>query len=136
VQLRFLRFHATRCSPPCRFAMYRLVPTAVVTVLAIVLPGCGGGTAAPGAGTPFCGNAAFVAALLANHPSSEIAFLKAHEARIDELRHHAPAAVEVDVITIVRAVHSAIAADNPALANTATMNHAWSAVKTYCGIGQ
>jgi hypothetical protein len=116
--------------------MYRLVPAAVVTVLAIVLAGCGGGTAAPGAGTPFCGNAAFVDALLANRSGSEIAFLKAHETRIDDLRNHVPAAVRADVITVVTAVHSAVAADNPALANTATMNNAWSAVKTYCGIGQ
>ena len=136
MQLRFPRFHHIRCSPPCRFAMYRLVPTAVVTVLAIVLAGCGGGTAAPGAGTPFCGNAAFVDALLANRSGSEIAFLKAHETRIDDLRNQVPAAVRADVITVVTAVHSAVAADNPALANTATMNNAWSAVKTYCGIGQ
>jgi hypothetical protein len=116
--------------------MYRLLPAAVVTVLAIVLAGCGGGSAAPGAGTPFCGNAAFVDALIASRSGSEIGSLEAHETRIDELRNHAPAAVGADVITIVTAVHSAIAADNPAVANTAAMNHAWSAVKTYCGIGQ
>jgi hypothetical protein len=116
--------------------MFRLVPTAVVTVLAIVLAGCGGGPTAPGAGTPFCGNAASVDTLLANRSGSEIAFLTTHQSRIDDLRNHAPAAVKADVITMVAAVDSAIAADNPALANTATMNHAWSAVKTYCGIGQ
>jgi hypothetical protein len=115
--------------------MCRLAPTAVVTVLAITLWGCGGGTAAPGADTPFCANTAFVDALLANRPSSEIAFLEAHETRIDELRNRAPRVVKADVITIVTAVHSAIAADNPALASTATMNRAWSAVKTYCGLG-
>jgi hypothetical protein len=116
--------------------MYRLVPPPVVTVLAIVLAGCGGGTAAPGAGTPFCGNAAFFDALLAHRSGSEIAFLKGSETRIDDLRNRAPAAVKADVNTIVTAVRDAIAADNPALANTATMNDAWSAVKTYCGIGQ
>lgn len=136
MQLGFLRFRHIRCSPLCAFAMYRLLPTAVVTVLVIVLAGCGGGTAAPGAGTPFCANAAFVAALLANRDGSEITFLEAYETRIDELRNHAPTAVKADVITITAAVHNAIAADNPALANTTTMNHAWSAVKTYCGIGQ
>jgi hypothetical protein len=104
--------------------MYRLLPAAVVTVLAIVLAGCGGGSAAPGPGTPFCGNAAFVDALIASRSGSEIGFLEAHETRIDELRNHAPAAVGADVITIVTAVHSAIAADNPAVANTAAMNHA------------
>ena len=136
MQLRFLRFHHFRCSPPCRFAMFQMVPTAVVTVLATVLAGCGGGPADPGAGTPFCGDAAFVDALIASRSGSEVAFLKAHETRIDDLRNHAPSAVRADVITIVTAVHSAVAADNPALANTATMNRAWSAVKTYCGIGQ
>jgi hypothetical protein len=116
--------------------MSRRVPAAVVTVLAIVLAGCGGGTSAPGAGTSFCGNAAFVDALLASHSGPEIAFLSAHETRIDGLENHAPAAVRADVIKIVTAVHSAVAAGNPALANTATMNDSWSAVKTYCGIGQ
>jgi hypothetical protein len=116
--------------------MYPLLPTAVVTTLAIVLAGCGGGTAAPGAGSAFCSKAAFVEALIANHSGPEIAFLKAHETHIDDLRNHAPAAVKADVITVVTAVHSAIAADSPALANTTTMNHAWSAVKTYCGIGE
>jgi hypothetical protein len=129
VRLRSLRFGDLRRSRPCR-----LIPTAVVVVLAIVLAGCGGGAAAPGASTPFCTNAAFVDALLANPSGSEIAFLKAHKARIDSLRNHAPRAVRADVITIVTAVHRAIAADNPALANTATMNHAWEAVKSYCGI--
>jgi hypothetical protein len=136
VQLCFLRFHDIRCSLPCRFVTHGLVPPAVVAVLAIVLAGCGSGTAAPGAGTPFCANAAFVAALVANRSGSETAFLEAHETRIDELRNHAPAAVKPDVVTIVTAVHNAIAAGNPALANTTTMNDAWSAVKTYCGIGQ
>ena len=116
--------------------MSRRVPAAVVTVLAIVLAGCGGGTSAPGAGTSFCGNAAFVDALLASHSGPEIAFLSAHETRIDGLENHAPAAVRADVIKIVTAVHSAVAAGNPALANTATMNDSWSAVKTYCGLGQ
>jgi hypothetical protein len=115
--------------------MNRLVPMAVVPVLAIVLAACGGGTAAPGAGTPFCGNAAFLAALATNGYGSEIAFLKAHETRIDELRHQAPAAVKAAVITFVTGVHRAIAANNPALANTAAMNHASLEVKTYCGIG-
>lgn len=128
-----LRFGDIRRSRPCRFALHRLVPTAVVAVLAIVLAGCGG-AAPPGAGTPFCTNAAFVDALLTNRSTSEIAFLKAHETRIDSLRDNAPGAVKADVTTIVTAVHSAIAADDPALANTATMNHAWEAVKSYCGI--
>jgi hypothetical protein len=134
VQLRALRLGAIRCLRPCRFALHRLVPTAMVAILAIVLAGCGGGAAAPGSGTPFCANAAFVDALLTNHSASEIAFLKAHETRIDSLRNHAPRAVKADVILIVTAVHRAIAADDPALANTATMNHAWEAVKSYCGI--
>lgn len=120
----------------CKFPMNRLVPMAVVPVLAIVLAACGGGTAAPGAGTPFCANAAFLAALATNGYGSEISFLKEHETRIDELRHQAPAAVKADVITFVTAVQRAIAGDDPALANTAAMNHAWAAVKTYCGLGQ
>jgi predicted small secreted protein len=131
-----LQFHDIRCYLAVHVPMNRLVPTAVVPVLAMVLAACGGGNTAPGAGTPFCGNAAFVDALIASRSGSEIAFLKTHEIRIDELRNHAPAAVKADVITIVTAVHSAIVADNPAVANTATMNRAWSAVKTYCGIGQ
>jgi hypothetical protein len=136
VQLRFLRFHHIRCSAPCRFALYRVVPAALAAILGIVLGACGGGPAAPGAGTAFCGNAASVDALLANRSSPEIAFLKTHETSIDDLRNHAPAAVKADVITVVTSVDSAVAADKPALANTATMNHAWAAVKTYCGIGQ
>lgn len=135
MQLRFLRFHGIRCSPPCRFALYRVVPAALLAMLGIVVAGCGGGPAAPGAGTAFCGSAASVDALLANRSSPETAFLKTHETNIDDLRNHAPAAVKADVITVVTAVDSAVTADNPALANTATMNHAWAAVKTYCGIG-
>lgn len=122
--------------PPRKFSIYRWVSAAAAAVLAIVLAACGGGTAAPGAGTPFCANAAFLAALPANGYGSEISFLKDHETRIDELRNQAPAAVKADVITFVTGVHSAVAANNPALASTAAMNHASSQVKTYCGIAQ
>jgi hypothetical protein len=120
----------------CKFNMNRLVPMAVVPVLAIVLAACGGGTAAPGAGTPFCANAAFLAALATNGYGSEIACLKAHEIRIDELRHQAPGAVRAEVIRFVTGVHRAIEASNPALANTAAMNQASSEVKAYCDIEQ
>jgi hypothetical protein len=121
---------------PCKLSMYRWVSAAAVAVLAIVLAACGGGTASPGAGTRFCANAAFLAALPANGYGSEIAFLKDHETQIDELRSQAPAAVKADVITFVTGIHSAIVANNPALAHTAAMNHASSEVKTYCGIAQ
>ena len=114
--------------------MNRLVPTAVGMVLAILLGACGSGTASPGAGTPFCANAAFLTALPTNGYDSGVSFLKEHETRIDELRTQAPAAVKADVITFVTGVHKAIAANNPALVNTAAMNHASSEVKTYCGI--
>lgn len=118
----------------CKFPMNRLVPMAVVPVFAIVLAACGGGTAAPGAGTRFCANASSLAALATNGSGSEVAFLKAHETQIDELRHHAPAAVKADVNTFVTAVDRAIAANNPALVNTGAVNHASSEMKTYCGI--
>jgi hypothetical protein len=88
----------------------------------------------PGRGHTFCANAAFLAALPTNGYGSAIPFLKEHETRIAELRTQAPAAVKADVITFVTGVHKAIAANNPALANTAAMNHASSEVKTYCGI--
>jgi hypothetical protein len=132
VHVSFFRSTTSGAISSRKFPMNRLVPMAVVPVLAIVLAACGGGTAAPGAGTRFCQNAAFLAAL--NGSGSEIAFLKAHATRIDELRHQAPAAVKADVITFVTGVDSAIAANDPALANTAAMNHASSGMKTYCGI--
>jgi hypothetical protein len=134
--LSFFSSTTSGAIPSRKFSMNRLVPTAVGTVLAILLGACGGGTAAAGAGTPFCANAAFLAALPANGYGSEISFLKNHETRIDELRSQAPAAVKAEVITFVTGVHSAIAANKPALASTAAMNHASSEVKTYCGIAQ
>lgn len=134
MHLSFFNSTTSGAMPPCKFSMNRLAPMAVVPVLAVVLAACGGGTATPGAGTPFCANAAFLAVLPTNGYGSEIAFLRDHETRIDELRHQAPAAVKADVITFVTGVRSAIAANNPALASTAAMNHASSEVKTYCGI--
>jgi hypothetical protein len=107
---------------------------AVVMVLAIMLAACGGTAAAPGAGTPFCANAAFLVALSPNGYGPGIAFLRAHETRIDELRRQAPAAVKADVNTFVTAVDMAIAANNPALISTGAVNRASSEMKTYCGI--
>jgi hypothetical protein len=107
---------------------------AVTPVLAIVLAGCAGGTAAPGPGTPFCANAAFLAAYPATGQGPSLAFLKAQETRIDELRHQAPAAVRAAAITFVTSLHKAIAANDPAIASTAAMKRASSQVQAYCGI--
>jgi hypothetical protein len=112
----------------------RLVPTVVMMVIALVLAGCGGGSAAAGAGTKFCANASLLPRFATNGYGSEIAFLRAHQTQINGLRNHAPAAVKADVNTFVTAVDMAIAGNSPSLVNTEAVNRASAEMKTYCGI--
>ena len=109
---------------------------AVLSGVAVLAAACG--TAAPGAGTPFCADAAKLSTriLSGERGNPELSWFKANETSIDDLAIDSPRAVTRDVHTLVTGVHRAIATSTPELLNTAAMNEATSKIKTYCGIRQ
>jgi hypothetical protein len=107
---------------------------AMLSGVAVLAAACG--TAAPGAGTPFCAQAAKLSTriLSSERGNSELSLFEANAASIDDLAIDSPPAVTRDVHTLVTGVHRAIATRTPGPLNTAAMDEATSNIKTYCGI--
>jgi hypothetical protein len=111
----------------------RGVWTAILVGVGMVAAACG--TTAPGAGTAFCRHVVPLAAdLRSNRSSTEVSFLTAHEAAVEDLRAQAPGPIRREVLTFLTGANAAIEHDNAALANTSAMTNASGRIKAFCGI--
>ena len=114
---------------------WRLMRMAPLVIVGAVAAGACGGITAPGVGTPFCADVSTLASgLVASGSALELSFLKANQAKFNDLGPIAPAAVRSDVQIFLVAAHNALATNDSAPVQTSLVETASGKIKSYCGI--